>query len=250
MDRRFDAGLVWECDPSGLLPGIPRPALGTFSHEAAAVDLVLGHVYLTEDQGTSLFYRFTPDAQGDLSGGLLQAASVAEGGSVTWLDVPQPNSVSPPTRDQVPGATPFNGGEGAWFDAVARTVYFTTKGDNKVWAYQVDEETIEVFFDSRATVGSPLSGVDNITVSPGREIFVCEDHSSAPHEIVLLATDAEGVTTVAPFLELVNHPGSELTGACFNPTGDRMYFSSQRGDLNLPPLGLGVTYEVTGPFNT
>lgn len=87
-------------------------------------------------------------------------------------------------------------------------------------------------------------------MSPGREIFVCEDHSSAPHEIVLLATDAEGVTTVAPFLELVNHPGSELTGACFNPTGDRMYFSSQRGDLNLPPLGLGVTYEVTGPFNT
>jgi len=127
------AGLVWECDPSGLLPGIPRPALGTFSHEAAAVDPVLGHVYLTEDQGTSLFYRFTPDVQGDLSGGRLQAASVAEGGPVTWLDVPQPNSVSPPTRDQVPGATPFNGGEGAWFDAVARTVYFTTKGDSKVW---------------------------------------------------------------------------------------------------------------------
>jgi secreted PhoX family phosphatase len=244
------AGMVWECDPSGLLPGIPRPALGTFSHEAAAVDPELGHVYLTEDEGNGLFYRFTPDVNEDLSGGVLQAASVAADGSVTWLDVPQPISVFPPTRDQVLGATPFDGGEGAWFDAVARTTYFTTKGDNKVWAYQVDAGTLEVFFDSEASDGSPLSGVDNITVSPGREIFVCEDHSSAPHEIVLLSTDAEGVTTVAPFLELVGHPESELTGVCFNPAGDRMYFSSQRGDFNMPPLGIGVTYEITGSFTT
>ncbi len=244
------AGLVWECDPTGVVPGIPRPALGSYAHEAAAVDPVLGHVYLTEDEGAGLFYRFTPDTEGDLSVGLLEAASVGADGSVAWLEVPQPNLITTPTREQVPGATPFDGGEGAWFDAVARTVYFTTKGDDKVWAYRVDEAEIEVFFDSEATPGSPLNGVDNITVSPGREIFVCEDHSSAPHELVILATDGDGVTTVAPFLELVGHPGSELTGACFNPAGDRMYLSSQRGDFNMPPLGLGVTYEITGPFNT
>jgi secreted PhoX family phosphatase len=244
-------GLVWECDPTGVVPGIPRPGLGTFSHEAAAVDPVLGHVYLTEDQSNGLFYRFTPEVKEDLAAGVLQAASVAEDGSVTWPDVPLPNSVAPATREQLPGlATPFRGGEGAWFDADARTVYFTTKGDDKIWAYQVDTQTIEVFFDSRATEGSPLNGVDNITVSPGREIFVCEDHSSDPHDLVLLSTDGGGQTNVALFLQLVGHPGSELTGACFNPVGDRMYLSSQRGDFNMPPLGLGVTYEITGPFKT
>jgi secreted PhoX family phosphatase len=244
------AGLVWECDPTGLLPGIPRPALGTFEHEAAAVDPVLGHVYLTEDQSDGLFYRFTPETPGDLVAGLLEAASVDEDGTVSWLVVPEPNSVLRPTRQQIPQATTFQGGEGAWLDKVARTVYFTTKGDDKVWAYHLDEEKIEVFFDSRNTAGSPLNGVDNITVSPGREIFVCEDHSSSPHEIVMLSTDAGGNTTVSPFLELLDHPGSELTGVCFNPAGNRMYLSSQRGDFNMPPLGLGVTYEVTGPFNT
>ena len=28
----------WEADPAGILPAVPRPALGNFSHEAAAVD--------------------------------------------------------------------------------------------------------------------------------------------------------------------------------------------------------------------
>jgi secreted PhoX family phosphatase len=243
-------GMVWECDPTGARPAVPRPALGTFSHEAAAVDPVLGHAYLTEDQSDSLFYRFTPDAPGELSAGHLEAASVADDGSVTWLAVPQPNSVEPTTRNQVPGATRFNGGEGVWLDNVARTVFFTTKGDDRVWAYDLDAQALEVFFDSRATTGSMLNGVDNITVSPGREIFVCEDHSSDPHELVMLSTDGDAVTTVSPFLELVGHTGSELTGVCFNPAGDRMYFSSQRGTFNRPPLGIGVTYEIRGPFRT
>lgn len=242
------AGMVWECDPTGLTPGIARPALGTFNHEAAAVDPVLGHVYLTEDQSDGRFYRFTPLKAGDLSAGLLEVAAVGAGGAVTWLPVPEPNSLRTPTRFQVPASTPFRGGEGAWFDAVARTTYFSTKGDDKLWAYHVDTRTIEVFFDSRATPGSPLNGVDNITVSPGREIFVCEDHASTPHHIVMLTTGEQVV--VSPFLELLGHANSELTGVCFNPAGDTMYFSSQRGPMNIAnATGFGVTYAVTGPFN-
>ncbi|WP_395850285.1 hypothetical protein [Cystobacter fuscus] len=37
--------------------------------------------------------------------------------------------------------------------------------------------------------------------------------------------------------------GTELTGLAFSPDGQRLYFSSQRGSK-----GLGLTYEVTGPF--
>ncbi|HJR18943.1 MAG TPA: alkaline phosphatase PhoX, partial [Actinomycetota bacterium] len=32
-----DSGRVWECDPSGERPAEVRPAMGSFSHEAAAV---------------------------------------------------------------------------------------------------------------------------------------------------------------------------------------------------------------------
>jgi secreted PhoX family phosphatase len=248
--EEYEAGLVWECDPTGVLPGIPRPGLGTFSHEAAAVDPILGHVYLTEDESDGRFYRFTPSIAGDLSAGLLEVARVDSLGGVDWLEVPDPNSVSPPTRSQVPESTPFRGGEGAWFDSVARTVYFTTKGDDRIWAYAVDAAAIEVYFDSRATSSSPLNGVDNITVSPGREIFVCEDHSSAPHQMVMLSPDpGGGPVVVSTFFELIGHANSELTGVCFNPAGDRMYFSSQRGTINVNVAGLGITYEITGPFN-
>ena len=43
------------------------PLLGTFAHEAAAVDPVGKAVYLTEDEGDSRLYRFLPDAYPDLS---------------------------------------------------------------------------------------------------------------------------------------------------------------------------------------
>ena len=46
---------------------------GAFQHEAAAVDRVGRRVYLTEDNPTGGFYRFTPSAYPDLSAGLLEA---------------------------------------------------------------------------------------------------------------------------------------------------------------------------------
>jgi protocatechuate 3,4-dioxygenase beta subunit len=38
---------------------------------------------------------------------------------------------------------------------------------------------------------------------------------------------------------------SELTGPAFDPSGQRLYFNSQRG-----PDGRGLTYEVRGPFRS
>jgi hypothetical protein len=53
--------------------------------------------------------------------------------------------------------------------------------------------------------------------------------------------EPDGLTSV--FLRAVGHRTSELTGAAFNPAGDRLYVSSQRGTT-----GSGVTFEITGPF--
>ena len=56
----------------------------------------------------------------------------ALGSLVTWTPIPDPDGTPTATRSQVAGSTPFNGGEGAWYGG--GKVWFTTKGDNRVWS--------------------------------------------------------------------------------------------------------------------
>ena len=86
------AGHVWECDPLGIAPPVVHNALGTFQHEAVAVDTHRRQLYLTEDVPDGRFYRFTPYVWRRLAiGGVLEVAVVAVDGSVTWQVVPEPN---------------------------------------------------------------------------------------------------------------------------------------------------------------
>ncbi|MEX2196278.1 MAG: alkaline phosphatase PhoX [Thermoleophilaceae bacterium] len=239
-------GMIWEADPAGVLPALPRPALGNFAHEAAAVDPAGEQVYLTEDEGDGGLYRFTPDAYPSLAGGLLEVAVVARDGSVSWREVPDPNVVTQLklTRQQVPEMTKFDSGEGIWHDG--GVIYFTTKGDRRVWAYDIAGSTVEVIYDHAVTPDAALNAVDNITVSAFGDIYVCEDGGNM--EICLITPDR----LVSPFCRLVGseHDASEMCGAIFDPSGTRMYFSSQRAYPYVPgtPLADGAVYEVTGPF--
>jgi hypothetical protein len=147
--EEFDSGHVWECDPTGAAPAVKRPALGGFSHEAAAIDRRRRHVYLTEDETDGRLYRFSPSRWTRLEAGLLEVAVVGAGGAVEWKPVPAPDPVLPlgtPTRHQVPESTPFQGGEGIFY--FKSHVYFTTKGDNRVWDYDVRGERLSVIYDA------------------------------------------------------------------------------------------------------
>ncbi len=137
--RRWTAGWSGSATRPACWPRSARPALGVFNHEAAAVDPVGGRLYLTEDEGDGRFYRFTPRAYPSLADGVLEVAVVGPDARVSWRRLPDPTTAESgvPTRAQVPGATRFRGGEGIWY---ARDVlYFTTKGDRKVWAYDARE---------------------------------------------------------------------------------------------------------------
>ena len=230
-------GRVFECAIDGPGQGQPIDALGRFSHEAVAVDGTRGVLYLTEDESDSLLYRFVPDRYPNLDQGVLEAAVVVDG-SVSWLPVPDPIATEVETRYQFgpDEAARFNGGEGIWYHQ--DRVWFTTKGDNRVWELDVVEQRLRYIWD--ASSGSTLSGVDNITVEEGSgDLIVAEDGGNM--ELVIIT--AEG--TVAPLLRVTGHDGSELTGPVFNPAGDRLYVSSQRG---RDGDGRAVTYEITGPF--
>jgi secreted PhoX family phosphatase len=45
--EEYDAGHVWECEPGRPGQGTVRPALGSFNHEASAVDPVGRRLYMT-----------------------------------------------------------------------------------------------------------------------------------------------------------------------------------------------------------
>jgi secreted PhoX family phosphatase len=236
--EEHDRGQVHECDPAGVRPATVLPALGTFSHEAAAVDAVRGHVYLTEDQPDGRLYRFTPDVAIELaSGGVLEVAKVDGDGRVAWATVPDPAAAGQPTRAQVVDSTPFAGGEGAWYHD--GHVVFVTKLDQRIWDLDAEAQRLRVLHDARAAPApAVLDGPDNLVVSSAGDLYVCEDHADG-QELVVVAPDG---SAAAPVLRVTGQPGTELAGAAFDPSGTRLYVSSQRGG------GTGVTYEVEGPW--
>lgn len=237
--EEWDGGNVFECYLDGRA-AVRRSELGTFAHEAVAVDPVGQRLYLTEDKSNGRLYRFTPSAYPYLSSGRLEAARVnwtANGvGTVSWVRVEKwlPAALNPLTATRT---TAFNGGEGCWFDH--GVVYFTTKGDNRVWAYDTSTARLECIYSADLHPTSPLRGVDNVVVAHSGDLYVAEDGGDM--QLCIITADR----VVAPFLQLVGHDGSEVTGPAFNPSGQRLYFSSQRGKGNN---GIGVTFEVIGPF--
>jgi hypothetical protein len=290
------SGRVWETDPFGVTPAVEKPGLGTFSHEAAAVDFAKRTVYLTEDDGNSRFYRWVAavsdrSPNGDrlaLEKGVLQVMSVTgfENGKypgtadvrrlrrVTWSNVIRADEPQSTVRDElaasghaVPG-TRFAGGEGLWFHELPRSiqavpqggtvptrgvVFWTTKGDNRVWALDVENQLVEIIFDN-AQIEPDFDDVDNVTVSPWGDVIVVEDLVTAGRPIRMIVVVPNGPAKV---LVAATQPGSEFTGPAFSPDGSRLYFSSQRGPnvpgaqaaapAGAPGSGTGVTYELSIP---
>lgn len=180
----------------------------------------------------------------NLSSGTLEIAKISGSGpwSTTWVRVPNPNPTGSQKRThrQVKGSARFNGGEGAWFHN--GIVYFTTKGDNRVWALQTAINRLSVVYDDNTNANPILTGVDNITVSSTGTLYVAEDGGDM--QVCVIGSTGE----VAPLLKIEGQGNSEVTGVAFNPDGTRLYFSSQYGTTGT--TSGGITYEVSGPFST
>ncbi|MEE6262532.1 alkaline phosphatase PhoX [Plantactinospora sonchi] len=236
-------GRVWETYPLGGT-AVVRPAMGRFKHEAAAADPDRRVIYLTEDETNGRFYRFVPNTWGDLSAGTLQVMVAGSGtsGSFSWATVPDPDGSPTVTRSQVSGAKSFNGGEGCHY--ADNRVWFTTKGDNRIWQLNLTNNTYELAYDDNLVNPgpAPLTGVDNITGSRFGDLYVAEDGGNM--EICMITPDGK----ISVFLRITGQGSSEICGPAFTPAGNRLYFSSQRGTSGSSSGG--ITYCVTGPFRT
>lgn len=254
-------GWVFEvpADLRGRASPVPLTGLGRFNHEAAVVDPRTGIVYLTEDRGDGLFYRFLPRVRGRLSeGGRLQALAMVDGrdssrnwtqiqflphrpAPVRWIDMDDTDSPDDDLRNRgyARGALLFARGEGIHMGD--GELYFTcTSGGaarlGQVMRYRPGRGDsggmLELFFES--TSPDQFHYGDNLTVGPNGHLFVCEDRPDDADNYI------RGITPVGsayPFARL--RLPTELAGACFSPDGRTMFvnaFSPTR------------TLAITGPW--
>jgi hypothetical protein len=267
-------GAVFECEPLGpATAAVRKPALGLFSHEAVAIDPINHTAYLTEDGTAQRFYRYTSSAS-DLvvlpngttrmkfENGTLERMEIVgfpNGAAPTDAQARQTrkvNWVAGPSNGTGTSGTRFNGGEGVWYYEVPEglreipsdgskpvrgVIFFATKGDNRVWAFDIENQLVETIFDNSNSQGTTFDDVDNVTVSPAGDVLVCEDGN--PMRIYVIVPNQP-----AKLLMQITRGGSEIAGAAFTPDGSRLYFSSQRGPSG--PTGQqsdGAVYEMTIP---
>ncbi len=265
-----DHGYVFEV-PATAEPELafarPLTAMGRMHHEAAAVDPASGIVYLTEDRGASLFYRFVPEVPGKLAlGGKLQALRLRDGlldtrnrgdgprfakstpHPVDWVTLAGVDSRADDLRFRGHAdkrAALFQRGEGLWLSPAGVFFSCSTGGPAKrgqIFRYVPSERearngesarpgTLELFLETEAT--SELLHPDSLTVAPWGELFVCEDRDDGAG---LLRIDPRG--QISPLARNL-YSESELTGVCFAPDGQTLF-----ANLQQP----GISLAITGPF--
>ncbi|WP_087910538.1 alkaline phosphatase PhoX [Croceicoccus marinus] len=245
----------------GLVDPVPLKAMGRFNHEAAVIDPVSGHAYLTEDREDGLIYRFIPNEKGNLAaGGRLQALTgIADtrnwGGNVTmkvgepirvgWVDL---DDVEAPRDDlrlrgAAKGAALFARGEGIHMgpDSSGRSeAYFCCTSGGAAGYGQVfrlipgpDGDRLELFYES--TDRRDFFYGDNLTVAANGHLVVCEDSYDAVVDNHIRGITPEGAAY--PIARLTMQ--TELAGACFSPDGRTLFVNA---------YSPSITFAITGPW--
>jgi len=267
--REKKHGYVFEvpASASGPVDPVPLKDMGRFEHEAAAVNPQSGVVYLTEDRGRSLLYRFIPNNQGKLHlGGRLQALCIAgrssfdtrnwsRGGGMRtgewldtyWIDLEDVDSTKNDLRlrGADAGAAIFARGEGLCFTGAEIVITATIGGPDRlgqVFAYRPspkegrpDEQSEPgaLSLIAESTTRSLLRHADNVTMSPWGDLIICED--TANHSgLVGIRPDGQQYA-----LADNAYTNSELAGVCFSPDESVMFVNIQVR---------GYTLAITGPW--
>ncbi len=245
----------------------PLRAMGRFEHEAVAVDKKTGVVYMTEDMGSSGFYRFVPNRYGKLrSGGVLQMLAVKDkkefdtrtaqptnaAYSAAWvtIDDPDPESADvnrSAVHDQgrAKGGARFARLEGCEIDSKGR-VYFaaTSGGDAKagqIWMYEPagrQEGRLRLLFESPSR--DVLFMPDNICLMPKSDrLMICEDGDYEGMESrnhLRILTSGGGMADFARNIS-EKFPRSEFAGSVFSLDGKTLFVNLQTAGVTLAIWG-------------
>ncbi|WP_234028101.1 alkaline phosphatase PhoX [Qipengyuania aquimaris] len=256
-----DHGWIFEipADAEGQVDPVPLKAMGRFNHEAACVDPETGIVYLTEDRGDSVLYRFIPKVRGKLAeGGRLEAMvidavpdtrnhdaplmPVEKSYTVRWIAL---NDVEAPEDDlreraAAQGASIIARGEGIHMGTDELYVCSTSGGAAKygqvfklVPGRGAGPDRFELFFESENA--AQFNYGDNLTVGPNGHLIVCEDQYMPIVDNRLI-----GITSVGePYAFGRLRMQTELAGGCFSPDG-KWFFVNAYAPTR--------TIAITGPW--
>jgi secreted PhoX family phosphatase len=276
-ERGLGHGYCFEV-PAGSEPRLTQPeplkAMGRFRHEAIAVHPHSGAVYLTEDRGDGLIYRFLPAQPGQLqAGGKLQALRIRDRKSadtrtwpgdavafplrqrypVDWMDLEEIDAPLDDLRLRgfAAGAARFSRGEGMWYGSKEQV------GEEAIYWACTDGGAIQNGQIFRY-FPSPLEGQSGESEKPGElELFLEPNDTDllkngdniciAPAGDLVICEDTGGVNSVrgvtpsGEFYTIAENAisGSEFCGACFSPDGRWLFVNIQTP---------GITLAVTGPW--
>lgn len=173
-------------------------AHGRASRENAAIANDSVTVYSGEDGGSSAVFKFIADTPGDLSSGKLYALKLntgLSGGEPTsangqWVLLPnttQADRNSARSSAQAVGATNFNGVEDCEIGTVDGMIYFTSKGNGRVYRFTDNGTSVSGFetyvggtsYDietAEGTFSEPWSyGNDNLCFDDKGNLWVLQD---------------------------------------------------------------------------
>ena len=255
-------GYVFDVSAKSLGPveATPIKAMGRFVHEAIAVDPHTGIVYETEDRNPQCgFYRYIPDHRKNLAaGGRLQMLAIKDSPNfdtrtgvtpfeplrVTWVDIADPDpanaeadSIAVFKQGLAGGGAIFTRLEGAWYGD--GSIFFnSTNGGaarlGQVWKYKPRGHSggiLSLIFESPSA--DVLELPDNIVVTPGGGLILCEDGDG---ENFLRGLTQRG--EIFDFaLNVLND--SEFAGSTFSPDGETLFVNIQTP---------GITLAIWGPW--
>jgi secreted PhoX family phosphatase len=275
-EARRPHGFVFEVPATGVAKPVPILAMGQFFHEAVVIDPATGIAYMTEDTGPKAgFYRFIPQAPGDLKqGGRLQMMKVVDRPvmndnlilgqemDVEWVDIPDPeaglvashaNGNGVVSQGLAAGGSAFVALEGC---AISEgRIYFTSKMGGSAMAgyvleYHPAREKIWMVFQSPGH--EYFSGPDNLVVSPRGSLVICEDRliSNTAGQYVA------GLTRQGEFFRFCQinpdlggrHAGHRLSRTALHSEWAGPTFSNDGDWLFINIYNPGVTLAVTGPW--
>ncbi|HJR57061.1 MAG TPA: alkaline phosphatase PhoX [Rhizomicrobium sp.] len=258
----------------GLVTPQPIKGMGRYRHEAAAVDPKTGIVYLTEDRDNSLFYRYLPDAPGELvKGGRLQALAFANtdietdsrnwygkdfapGSSraVRWIDMREVESPNDDlrVRGHARGAVQFARGEGLHLavkpDGSCEFYFTCTSGGparlGQIMRYvpspnegrkEEADQPARLQLFVESTDPRVFEYGDNLTVTPQGHLVVCEDKTGTKVNYLRGIAPSGKIYALARLTM-----DTELAGACFSPDGQVLFVNAYHP---------GITLAIRGPWS-
>lgn len=258
-NNKEEHGYVFEvpADASSMIEAEPLKAMGRFNHEAACVDPGSGIVYLTEDRGDGLLYRFLPNTKGKLmNGGVLQALAIEKTPkfdtrnwsqsdmaigtkfNCTWVDLDNVESPNDDLRYQgfEKGAALFARGEGIIFGEEEFFFCCTNGGAKKlgqIMRYSPTDDSLELFLESTSPVDFNYG--DNVCIAPNSHLIVCEDQYTEVKNNHIKGVKKDGTTYDLARIRLQ----TESAGVCFSPDNTTLFVN-----LYSPTM----TLAISGPW--